>query len=75
MILTNTEIYETVKRPTIMDTVRLNRLQWFGHVERMEGNRIPKSVLYMNLEMTRLRGRPSNRWKNSGWRRVAGKSI
>jgi hypothetical protein len=28
----------------------------------MEENRIPKRVLYMNLETTRLRGRPRNRW-------------
>jgi hypothetical protein len=28
----------------------------------MEENRIPKRVLYMNLE-TRLRGRPRNRWQ------------
>jgi hypothetical protein len=27
----------------------------------MEENRIPKKVLYMNLESTRLRGRPRNR--------------
>jgi hypothetical protein len=30
----------------------------------MEENRIPKKVLYMNLETTRLRGRPKNRWQN-----------
>jgi hypothetical protein len=30
----------------------------------MEENRIPKKVLYMNLEATRLRGRPRNRWQN-----------
>jgi hypothetical protein len=30
----------------------------------MEKNRIPKRVLYMNLETTRLRGRPRNRWQN-----------
>jgi hypothetical protein len=29
----------------------------------MEVNRIPKRVLYMNLE-TRLRGRPRNRWQD-----------
>jgi hypothetical protein len=30
----------------------------------MEENRIPKRVLYMNLESTRPRGRPRNRWKD-----------
>jgi hypothetical protein len=30
----------------------------------MEGNRIPKRVLYMTLETTRLRGRPRNRWQD-----------
>ena len=59
-ILTNKEIYATFKKPTITETIRLNRLCWFGHVQRLEGNRIPKRVLYMNLG-TRLRGRPRNR--------------
>jgi hypothetical protein len=39
-------------------------LCWFGDVQRMEGNRLPKRVLYMNLETTRLRGRPRNRWQD-----------
>jgi len=30
----------------------------------MEGNRIPKRVLYMSLRTTRLRGRPRNRWQD-----------
>jgi hypothetical protein len=30
----------------------------------MEGNRIPKRVLYLNLESTRPRGRPRNRWQD-----------
>jgi hypothetical protein len=41
----------------------------------MEENRIPISVIYMNLETTRLRGRPSNRWQDEvreGGRRVGG---
>jgi hypothetical protein len=30
----------------------------------MEENRIPNRVLYMNLETTRPRGRPRNRWQD-----------
>jgi hypothetical protein len=29
----------------------------------MEEDRIPKRVLYMNLEIRRPRGRPRNRWQ------------
>jgi len=35
----------------------LNRLRSFGHVQRMEENRIPKRILYTNLGTTRLRGK------------------
>jgi hypothetical protein len=63
-ILTNKEIYAMVKKPTITETVRLNRLRWFGHVQRMGKNRIPKKLLYRTLEMKRLRGRPRNRWQD-----------
>jgi hypothetical protein len=53
-----------VKNPTITETIRLKRLRWFGHVQRMEGNRILKRVLYMNLGTTGLRGRPRNIWQD-----------
>jgi hypothetical protein len=39
-------------------------LCWFGHVQRMEGNRIPKRELCMNLKTTRPTGRPRNRWQD-----------
>jgi hypothetical protein len=62
-ILTNKEIYAIVKKPTITETIRLRRLCWFGHVQRMEENRIPKRVSCVNLETTKPRGRPRNRWQ------------
>ena len=40
-ILTNKEIYASVKKPNVIETVRLNRLRWLGHVQIMEENRIP----------------------------------
>jgi hypothetical protein len=47
-ILTDKEIYASVKKPTITETIRLKRLHWSGHVQRMEENGIPlkKSILY-----------------------------
>ena len=35
-ILTNKEIYAMIKRPTITETIRLNRLRCFVHVQRMK---------------------------------------
>ena len=55
----------------MIETIRLNRLGWIGHVQRMEENRIPKRVLYMNLGTTRLRGRLRNRQQDG--RIVGGK--
>ena len=63
-ILTNKEIYASVKKPIIIETIRLYRLRWFGHVQRMEESRIPKRILYMNLGTTRMRGRPRNSWQD-----------
>jgi hypothetical protein len=69
-----------VKKPTITETIRLNRLRWFGHVQSMVENKILSKVLYMNLEATRLRNRPRNRWqgevwKTGWWKRVERKGI
>ena len=63
-ILTNKGIYARVRKPTTIEKIRLDRLHWVGHVQRMETNRIPKRVLYMNFGTTRLRGRPRNRWQD-----------
>jgi hypothetical protein len=54
---------QLLKKPTIPETIRLHRLLWFGHVQRMEENRIPKTILYMNLESARPRGIPRTRWQ------------
>jgi hypothetical protein len=44
-ILTDKEIYAIVIKPTITETIRLYRLWWFGHVQRIGGG-IPKSYVY-----------------------------
>jgi hypothetical protein len=36
----------TDEKPTITETISLNRLYWIGHVQRVEGNGILKSIVY-----------------------------
>jgi len=48
-ILTNKEIYASVKKPTITETIRLNRLRWFEREQSTENGRkynSEKSVIY-----------------------------
>jgi hypothetical protein len=52
-ILTDKEIYAIIKNLTITETIRLYRLCLFVDVQKMEEHRIPKRVLYMNLESIR----------------------
>ena len=45
--------------------IRINRLKWIGHVNRMDASRIQKKSIFINQpEGKRLRARPRNRWLN-----------
>ena len=66
-ILTNKEIYARVKKPTIIEAIRLNWLNYVGLGVYREWKKtgFPKEYyIYMNLGTTRLRGRPRNRWQD-----------
>ena len=66
-----------------MEEIKIRRLEWEGHIIRMEEERIPKKVLNGNFHTTRPVGRPSIRWADvvqrdalqllgtRGWRRRA----
>ena len=45
------------KRPAV--------LRWFGHVERMEGERLVKKIYRAEVEGNRRRGRPRRRWMDA----------
>jgi hypothetical protein len=38
------------------------RIEWLGHLERMQEDRTPKRIFTQELEGTRRRGRPRKRW-------------
>jgi hypothetical protein len=47
---------------TFLEVIEGKRLQRFGHVKRMPGNRLPRKILEWEPEGTRRRGRPKERW-------------
>ena len=66
----------------IVGFVKARRISWIGHVERMEGSRMPKTVMREKIYTKRKRDRPKVRWLDDvqedlremgieGWRRKA----
>ena len=54
-ILTNKEIYARVKNPTIIETIRLNKLCWFGHVQSFTKMNTSKIASYRStISMSKL---------------------
>jgi hypothetical protein len=50
------------KSPDIVTEIKIRRLEWLGHVIRMEGTRIPKMIFNTKPEGRRGVGRPELRW-------------
>lgn len=52
-------------RETMVERVKTRRLQWFGHVSRMNSERLPYLALHTQLEGNRSRGRQRTRWRDN----------
>src|SRR6218665_3284388 len=50
---------------TVIEKIKRRRLTWFGHVERMEGKRLPNAALHEHVRGERRRGRPIKRWMDN----------
>jgi len=59
----NGELEEMSKGENIVKWIKGQRIRWLGHLKGMEEDRMPKKILTQELEGTRRRGRPSERWK------------
>jgi hypothetical protein len=51
----------THKEPNIVEDNKIRRLEWVGHIIKMEEERIPKKILNRNFHTTRPVGRPRTR--------------
>jgi hypothetical protein len=59
------EIMRVKEKPDIIDIIEKKRLQWYGHVKRMQEERLPKLILEWIPGERRKRGRPK---KKRGWK-------
>ena len=64
-IVPNAQVLERAGLSTMCMLLRQSRLQWLGHVCRMEDSRIPKDILKDDLASDkRTVGRPQLRFKD-----------
>jgi hypothetical protein len=60
----NQEICNKFKSPNIVTIIKVHRLEWLGHVIRMDGARRVKKLLEGKPGGGRKKGRPRLRWIN-----------
>lgn len=58
----NHELYDKFKSPDIIAIIKVRRLEWLGHVMRMQNQRTAKKILEGKPEGRRRIGRPRLRW-------------
>src|SRR6218665_249596 len=56
---------ELADEETVVQKIKKRRLQWFGHVERMEEKRVPNAALHGHVEGKRSRGRQRKTWMDN----------
>lgn len=60
----NHELYKLYRDTDIVRRVKIRRLQWLGHVERMPDDATARRVYVSNPAGTRRQGRPVIRWRD-----------
>jgi hypothetical protein len=57
----NNELYKQFDEPSLLNIIKLKRLQWAGHVQRMEGKRVSKRIMESNFIGKRPAGKQRKR--------------
>ena len=60
----NKELMQLFGDLDILPFVRISRLNWIGHVNRMDSTRKVSQVFNNNPQGSRVRGRPKTGWRN-----------
>jgi hypothetical protein len=60
----NKELMQPFGDLDILSFVRISRLNWIGHVNRMDRKRTVIQIFNNNPHRSRLTGQPKNRWWN-----------
>ena len=72
----NWEIVERCKKEVrVGEKMSRALLRWYGHVERMEGDRMVRRVYEAKVEGKRKKGRPRRRWRECVQERVESKGL
>jgi hypothetical protein len=61
-VKTNEELDMLIKHTNIINYTEVQRLSWFGHVERMPDTRRTKKIFNWKPVIERSEGRPKYRW-------------
>jgi len=56
------EIMRVKEKPDIIDIIERKRLKWYGHVKRMQDERLPKLIMELIPGERRKRERPRKMW-------------
>jgi hypothetical protein len=56
------EIFGVKEKTDIIDIIEMKRLQWYGHVKRMQRERLPILIMELIPGEGRKRGRPRKTW-------------
>ena len=63
-IKTNQELDKLIKHKNIINFARVQRLGWYGHIERMQETRMVKAIPAWKPISKRPMGRPKIRWED-----------
>jgi hypothetical protein len=58
-------MYTLYGDPELSTVTKFIRLQWTGHVQRMESQSIPRMVMAGQMFRTRTVGKPKKRWMDA----------